>query len=223
MRALITGASRGIGLELAKQYLARGDEVIAAVRDVRARELFDATSRVRVLAMDVVSTESVRAARAQCEGVSIDVLINNAGINAAPQHAPGMDIEQTARVLNVNALGPERVYDAFVDLLRQPPFPKRLVNISSESGSLSAFRATPKPDYGMSKAALNSLTRWIASQEPSIVCVAVHPGWVRTDMGGPNAPLNVSGVAVKLIAAIDRLGMEHSGLFLDSSLAPMPW
>jgi NAD(P)-dependent dehydrogenase (short-subunit alcohol dehydrogenase family) len=225
MRVLITGASRGIGLQLVLQYLARGDEVIATLREPeQTPELREhASPRLKVIAMDVGSAESVRAAAAQCPPGPIHVLVNNAALNGGPQRAPGMDLERAARILDINALGPLRVYDAFIERLRAADSPRILVNVSSDSGSLSAFRPSGKPEYAMSKAALNALTLWQARQEPQVICVALHPGWTRTAMGGDSAPASPEQTAAHMVAAIDRLHPGQSGLFLDTDLRPQPW
>ncbi len=221
---LVTGASRGIGLALARASLARGDRVLAAVRDPSSADV-EALARAGavVLPMDVRSTESVRAARAACTSdvSAIDVLVNNAGVSGGAQRAPGMDLARAERIVDVNALGPLRVYDAFADLLRAGR--GVLVNVSSEAGSLSAFRASGKPEYAMSKAALNALTRWIAAKDPEILPVSLHPGWTRTATGGDDAPLTADETAAKLLAAIARLGPAHRGGFFDADLSPMPW
>lgn len=220
---LVTGASRGIGLALVRAALARGDRVIAAVRDPAsmAEDTAEDLAGAEVLAMDVTSTDSVRAARAACGADAIDVLVNNAGVSGGPQRAPGMDVARAERIVDVNALGPLRVYDAFADLLRRGR--GVLVNVSSEAGSLSAFRASGKPEYAMSKAALNALTRWIAAKDPEVLPVSIHPGWTRTQTGGDDAPLSADETADKLLAAIARLGPAHRGGFFDTDLAPMPW
>lgn len=222
-RALITGAGRGIGLGLARAYAGRGWRVLAAVRGPSAElDALAAGGRVAVLPLDVGSNDSARQARALAGDEPIDVLINNAGLNGGPQRAPGMDLARAEQILSVNALGPLRVYDAFVDLLRRAPAGK-LVNISSDSGSLGAFRPSGKPEYAMSKAALNALTLWQAAQEPSLVCVSLHPGWVRTAIGGQGAELSPDEAGLLVADAIERLERAHSGRFLTTDLTPLPW
>ncbi len=201
---LVTGASRGIGAALATAIASRGDKVIALTRNE----------------LDVRSVESVRAARARVSG-AIDVLINNAGMTGGPQRAPGMDLERAAQIVDVNALGCLRVYDAFADLLRQGR--GVLVNVSSEAGSLGAFRASSKPEYAMSKAALNALTLWIAARDPEVFPVSLHPGWTRTATGGDDAPQSAAETAEKMLAAIDALGPMHRGGFFDTALHPIAW
>jgi len=214
---LVTGASRGIGRALVRALVARGDRVIAGVRDPL---IFDEPS-AEVIELDVTSTESVRAARAACSATSIDVLVNNAGMTGGPQRAPGMDLSRAEQILDVNAMGPLRVYDAFADVLRRGR--GLLVNVSSEAGSLGAFRASSKPEYAMSKAALNALTLWIAARDPEVLPVSLHPGWTRTATGGADAPATPEQTAEAMLTAIARLTPAHRGAFLDTSLAKLSW
>jgi NAD(P)-dependent dehydrogenase (short-subunit alcohol dehydrogenase family) len=210
---LVTGASRGIGRALCEAAIARGDRVIAAVRDVSSVPF-------PAIVMDVASTESVRAARLQVAD-PIDVLVNNAGISGGPQRAPGMDLERAERIIQVDELGPLRVYDAFADLLRKGR--GILINVSSEAGSLSQFRASGKPEYAMAKAGLNALTRWIGAKDPEVLPISIHPGWTRSATGGDEAPQSPEEAALKLLSAIDRLGPAHRGGFYDTELAEIPW
>jgi NAD(P)-dependent dehydrogenase (short-subunit alcohol dehydrogenase family) len=191
--------------------------VIACVREPAS---FDERG-ADVLALDVTSTESVRAARRACTASSIDVLVNNAGLSGGPQRAPGMDLARAEQILDVNAMGPLRVYDAIADLLRLGR--GILVNVSSEAGSLGAFRASSKPEYAMSKAALNALTLWIAARDPEVLPVSIHPGWTKTATGGADAPETAEQTAEKLLTAIARLGPEHRGAFVDTSLSKLAW
>lgn len=222
LNVLVTGASRGIGRALVERLLARGDAVIAGVRDPSS--LADLANggghRLSVVRMDVASTESVRAARAACLE-PIDVLINNAGLSGGPQRAPGMDLARAERIVQVDALGPLRVYDAFADLLRNGK--GTLINVSSEAGSLSRFRASSKPEYAMAKAALNALTRWIAAKDEDVLPVSIDPGWTRTATGGDDAPQSPELAAERLLSAIGRLSREHRGAFVDTDLQPIPW
>ena len=133
-----------------------------------------------------------------------------------------MDLQRAEDILQVNALGALRVYDAFVDLLRASPV-RKLVHVSSEAGSLGRFRASGKPEYAMSKAALNALTRWVAAKDPDVLCASIDPGWTRTETGGESAPRTAEETAGRLIAAIDRLGPENSGAFVDTELQVIPW
>jgi NAD(P)-dependent dehydrogenase (short-subunit alcohol dehydrogenase family) len=198
---------------------ARGDSVVAAVRDPAS---FAVGARITVVALDVTDVASVQAARRAVGDTPIDVLVSNAGLTGGPQRAPGMDLARAERILRTNAFGPLVVYDAFVDLVRASER-RVIVHVASEAGSLSRFRASKKPEYAMSKAALNALTRWVAAVEPDLVCTSIDPGWTRTATGGDDAPQAPALAAAHMIAAIDRLSLEHSGGFVDTSLTAIPW
>ena len=201
---VVTGASRGIGAALVSAFAARGDHVLGLSRET----------------LDVCSADSIAGARARVSE-PIDILINNAGMTGGPQRAPGMDLARAAQILDVNAMGPLRVYDAFADLLRKGR--GLLVNISSEAGSLGAFRASSKPEYAMSKAALNALTLWIAARDPEVFPISLHPGWTKTETGGADAPDTAEQTATKILTALDALTPDHRGGFFDTSLQRIPW
>jgi len=212
---VVTGASRGIGLALVRAIVARGDRAIAAIREPST--MIDGAL---TLVIDVTSTESVREARADFDE-PIDVLINNAGMTGGPQFAPGMNLARAEKIIDTNALGPLRVYDAFAELLRIRR--GKLINVSSEAGSLGAFRASSKPEYAMSKAALNALTRWVGAKDPEVLAVSIDPGWTRTETGGDAGPQTPDQAAQRMLNAIDRLDESHRGGFFDSDLSPIPW
>lgn len=216
---LITGANRGLGLGLAREFARRGWAVHAGCRRPDAVPALKDPPGIRPLVLDVCDESSVRSALAQvvAEGGRLDVVINNAGINPEPRDLGVADVPigQVAQALEVNLLGALRVLQAAVPLLRASARP-RVVNISSGAGSLAHNSAArPIPAYCISKAALNMLTRRAARDLPGITVVSVSPGWVRTDMGGPDAALGVDDVAPHLAATIEELRPEHTGQWLD--------
>jgi NAD(P)-dependent dehydrogenase (short-subunit alcohol dehydrogenase family) len=220
MKIVITGANRGIGLELARQYLSRGDSVHAGVRTpAHAGELTSlaeaSSGRLRISACDVAVEPSVRAFAATM-AEPVDVLINNAGVRSRPDSLEKLDLDEAARTIQVNALGALRVTDALLSLLRRSRGAK-IVNISSELGSIGDNNSGSSYGYRMSKAALNMASRSLAIdlKEEGIVAVAINPGWVQTDMGGADAPITVTESAAGLIRTIDRLTLQDSGGFFD--------
>lgn len=221
LRVLVSGASRGIGLALVRAHLSRGDEVWAGVRAITDDLRALAHPRLHVLTLDVTSSDSVRDAALACESETLDRVIANAGINGGPQHAPGMDLAQVARVIDTNAIGTVRLYDAFIARVRAAG--GQWVNVSSEAGSLSSFRASAKPDYAMSKAALNALTRWMAAVESKVTVVSLDPGWTQTAMGGAQATFTAEQTAARMIATVDALTFAQSGTFIDADAKMVPW
>jgi len=229
MQVVITGANRGLGLELARQTLARGDCVLAGVREpARAAELAalrgPSGGRLRIAPCDVASDESVRAfAAALTEPV--DLLINNAGVRSLPDSLEALDLEAAARTFQVNALGALRVTRALLPQLRRAGAAK-IANIGSNLGSIADNTGGGSYGYRMAKAALNMATRSLAQdlRAEGIIVVVLSPGWVQTDMGGPEAPLPVGQSVTDLLGVIDRLTLVNdSGEFLDHRGERVPW
>ena len=217
---LITGCGRGIGLALTRHLLHRGESVIGSVRAGPPPVQHE---RFRAVTFDVRDQTGIVAAAAGIDE-PIDVLINNAGIageRAVP--ATETDVEDFASVLDVNVLGPLRVTRAFLPLLRRSEHPK-VMAISSQLGSM-VFPGTHHVAYCTSKSALNRLMQVVAAdlRKDDIPLVIAHPGWVRTDMGGPSAPLSPEESAAGLANLIDNLTMETTGRFMDWDGTERDW
>lgn len=218
--ALITGANRGLGLEFARQYAGEGWKVYAACREPRqARELGELAQasgdRIAIVAMDVTDMGSVRKAAQELHGIPIDLLINNAGTAGTPGQTTGnIDYANWLRVLEVNTLGPMRVVEAFADVVAHSEG-RLVVTITSGMGSLTENREGGSIAYRTSKAAVNMAMRSAAVDlaRRGIGCVVVHPGWVRTDMGGASAPLTPEQSVRAMRRLIARLSPADSGKF----------
>jgi NAD(P)-dependent dehydrogenase (short-subunit alcohol dehydrogenase family) len=216
---LITGIGRGIGQELARALLMRGERVIGTLRDPAkiSAELsgFAASGRLKILALDVRDGGSIAEAARQIDE-PIDVLINNAGVIGQRNTSTfDTDAESFLETLQINTLGPLRVILAFLPHLRRSKAAK-IVTISSRMGSMSHAKSD-RIAYRASKAAVNKIMQGLATdlQPESIVVVSVHPGWVRTDMGGSGADISVEESATGLLALTDRLTMDDTGGFFD--------
>jgi NAD(P)-dependent dehydrogenase (short-subunit alcohol dehydrogenase family) len=220
---LITGANRGIGLEFARQLSERGERVIATARKPeKAKEL--AKFDVRVETLDVADGESVASFARRLSDEPIDVLIHNAAIGSS---GPGIDRIQpddVERAFEVNALGPLRVTQALLPRLRAGRR-KTIVAITSGLGSISGNNDGGWSAYRISKAALNQLVRAIAAElsPEKFTCIAISPGWVRTDMGGSGAPLSPEESVRSMLRVIDRLRPSDTGRFLDRGGKDVPW
>lgn len=228
MKIVITGANRGLGLELVRQYLARGDSVHAGVRTPeRATELAalggPAGGRLRIHACDTVLEESVRAFAAAVDG-PIELLINNAGVRSRPDSLEALDLDAAARMFQVNALGTLRVTHALLPRLRGVPGAK-IVNLTTALASLHDNTTGSAYGYRMSKAAVNMATRSLASdlREEGLVAVALSPGWVQTDMGGSSAPTTVEASVAGMIGVIDRLTPQDSGGYFGFQGERIAW
>jgi NAD(P)-dependent dehydrogenase (short-subunit alcohol dehydrogenase family) len=218
---LITGANRGIGLEYARLFAAKGYKVIGTVRDpADAKELSAVTDRVEVL--DVTDARSVAALAQRLDGVVIDILVNNAGVfDRGDVSVDRVDFEMMEQTLAVNTLGPLRVTKALLPNLRAGKR-RTVVNMSSQLGSITDSNGRWYA-YRASKAALNQITRTLSVElaPEGFVFVALHPGWVRTDMGGANATYSPQESVAGLITVIEKLGPADNGRFYDFKGSPI--
>jgi NAD(P)-dependent dehydrogenase (short-subunit alcohol dehydrogenase family) len=222
---LITGAARGIGLELAKDALRRGWSVIGSVRDAAAAKAQEAKigSRFQTLVFDVTDATAVSKAAASLTG-PIDILINNAGvIGPDRQSALDMDFDGLRHTLEVNTLAPLRVTQAFLPHLKRSARP-RVVTISSNMGSLS-YAKSDHLAYRISKAAVNKAMQGLATdlKRQGIAVAVLHPGWVRTDMGGAGADISPEASAKGILDVAEGLTLEGSGRFLNYDGREMAW
>ncbi len=227
--ALITGGSRGIGLEVCRQLAERGFVVLLTARDAKKAKSatkLKTAGTIEPLVLDVADPASIKQAAADVAERfgRLDVLVNNAAINYDTwQTASKADIDGTVvETIATNLLGPWRMCQAFLPLLKKSKA-ARVVNVSSESGSLASMGAGP-PAYQVTKAGLNALTRTLAGELRSsrILVNAVCPGWVKTDMGGAGAPRSVEEGAKGIVwaATLPDSG-PTGGFFRDGK--PLPW
>jgi len=218
MRVIVTGANRGIGLELVRQLAARGDEVIAAVREpTRAAALVELGGRVSIRTCDVASSDSIQAFALALGDAAVDLLINNAGTYGGEHQRVGdLDVDDALRTYRVNALAPIELTFALLPHLRRGDA-RKVVHVTSGMGSISDNTSGGYYAYRMSKAALNMASKSLAIdlRGERIASAVINPGWVQTDMGGPSAPTPVGDSVAGMLAAIDGLSLDTSGGFLD--------
>jgi len=224
---LITGIGRGIGRELTRVLLHRGERVIGTLRSLdQTRPEWServASGQLTLLALDVRDEGSIREAAKQLDE-PVDVLVNNAGIiGPQRQSTLDMDFEGFLDTFRVNTLGPLRIVQAFLPHLKRAKAAK-IVTISSRMGSLS-YAKSDRIAYRASKAAVNKVVQGLATdlQAEGIVAVSVHPGWVQTDMGGAGADISVQDSAAGLARLIDRLTMDDTGGFFDWQGEKLPF
>ncbi len=220
---LITGANRGLGLEFARQYQAAGYRVIGTARKPEEAKELNALG-VRVEQLDVADPKSVAALQSRLSKAPIDILINNAGISGGGGSIAKADLAAIERVLQVNTVGPIRVTQALLPNL-QLGGKKIVVSISSGLGSIANNRRGGNYGYRESKAALNMFMRSLAAElkDDGFRCIAMSPGWVRTDMGGSQAPLSPADSIGGMIKVIDSLTKENSGEFFNHDGKKVPW
>ncbi len=215
--ALVTGANKGIGNEVARQLAARGMRVFLAARNRDAGE--NATAEIagaEFLLLDVADETSIKAAAHELSqrAERLDVLVNNAGIvldwNGEVFDLAADTLRQT---LETNLFGPLRVAQALAPLLRNSDAP-RIINVSSGAGQLSGELQAWAPAYSISKTALNSLTLQLAAALPGFAVNSVCPGWVRTDMGGQNAPRSLEQGADVIVWLAAEAPQSLTGKFV---------
>jgi len=216
---LITGANRGIGLEFARIYAARGDRVIATCRQTSA-ELNALDVQVEE-AVDVASAEDVHSLAQRLGTAPIDRLVLNAGI-LRRETLEEMDFDSILQQFEVNSLGPLRVVDALQDRLRNG---SKVAIITSRMGSIADNTSGARYGYRMSKAAVNMAGVSLAHDlRPRGISVGLlHPGFVRTGMTGQNGNWNADEAAACLVERIDEISLENSGGFRHANGEPLPW
>lgn len=232
MRILITGANRGLGLEFVRRYAAGGARVFAACRSPATAENLQALAtehpeQVVPCPLDVRERESIDviADRIAVDGDgTLDLLINNAGVSPRGEEFSSIRAGDMLEVLRANTVAPLIVAQRCHALLAASKRP-RIVNISSAMGSLAKKDYGRHYSYASSKAALNMITRAEACdlREDGIIVVSLHPGWVQTDLGGPQATLSPRESVEGMIRVIDGLKPEDSGRFLTWSGEEHPW
>lgn len=223
---LITGASRGIGLEFTKQYAAEGWTVLATCRrPEQAQALAQLQGDIRLERLDVSDFARIEYLARKLDRLPIDLLINNAGIYG-PRITPydSVDYAAWAEVLRVNVMAPLKVTAVFSDSLARSNL-RTAVAISSLMGSVADNTSGGSYIYRSSKAALHAVVRSLSIdlRPKQIIVGALHPGWVRTDMGGSAAPLEPFESVAGMREVIARLTPRDSGCFYNYDGDELPW
>ena len=220
---LVTGANRGLGLEFVKQLQGMGYEVIGTARNPNKATDLKATG-ARVEQLDVADQASVASLATRLMGVPVDILINNAGmLNREDSTLDTLDFEVMERSFQVNSLGPLRVTQALLPNLKAGQR-KTIVSITSRLGSIE-LSTGGLYSYRTSKTALNQINKIISTElaPQGFTCVVMHPGWVRTDMGGANATLAKAESISSMLKVIEYLTIESTGKFFNYDGEELPW
>jgi NAD(P)-dependent dehydrogenase (short-subunit alcohol dehydrogenase family) len=228
-RVVISGANRGLGLAVAKAYVDRGDDVVAGCRNPAAAAELSALG-VEVHELDTGSPSSIERFGAVAAARPIGVVFNNAGVDGRAFGAPDterdvltLDTANLTAQMDVNAVGPMLLVRAVLPALGAG---SRIVNISSQIGSMEVSAKMGRDvGYAVSKAALNMITVKLAWRlhDDGIIAVVVHPGYLRTDMGGSSASMDAADSAAALVKLADDLTLEQSGSFLRWDGTVHPW
>ena len=228
---LVTGANRGLGLELASQLLARQRHVVATCRHpgkatALNRLAAEHPGRLHVLPLDVADARSRDALLRELPLVTdeqpLHLLVNNAGVLRGGERFGQVAAADLDSSFQTHAAGPFLLTQSLAPQLADSAV---VANISSEIGSIALRQEFRTPSYAIGKAAQNMATSLLAQALSTrhVTVVALHPGWVRTDMGGQNAALSVEESAAGLLHVIDRLTPDDSGSFLDWQGQSLPW
>lgn len=220
---LITGTSRGLGLEFVRQCAARGDNVIATLRDPsKAPEV--AKLAKKVIPLDVTDSNSIASLIRELQDTPIDILINNAGVMGQDKLVGKLTIEDFRTVFETNTFAPALLAQSLGPNLKAGSR-KLIANISSELGSITQGVAGFSYAYNASKSALNRITAQMAKdlRRDGILVMTFCPGWNKTDMGGPSAPLEARESIAKLLRTMDTLTLADSGQYRRIDGTTIPW
>ena len=232
---LVTGASRGLGLEMVRQFVGDGWRIYACCRapetaaDLAALAA-ESDGAITLHTLDVSKPEQVRALADEFRGTPIDMLVNNAGLlgckieNMTPANFGSIDYDAWAEVHEINTMAPLRVTEAFVDHVAASDL-KLLFFMSTHMGCITELADGGLYPYRSSKAALNLLVKGLSIDlaPRGVRTIAVHPGWVVTDMGGPNAPVNKVDSIAGIRKVVAAYGGDATGRFFQYDGRELPW
>jgi len=230
MNILITGANRGIGLEIVKYSMEQGWRVFACCRNPHnADDLFDvakqSNGQISVHIADMQELSTLQALSYELRNDAIDMLINNAGVYGSDKNKFGsVDVDSWIQAFQVNSIAPLKMVEAFSEQLRMGK-QKLVACMSSKMGSMADNGYGNSYIYRSSKAALNAVVKSLSIdlKEQGIITVALHPGWVKTEMGGPDAEISTRECVEKLFSHLLQLSIEDSGRFIDIDGSDIPW
>ena len=230
MKILITGASRGIGLEMVRYGMDQGWDILACCRNPQqAEKLLSmaqlSNGRVSVFLADMSELATLQALAYELRHEAIDMLINNAGVYGSDKNCFGqVDANDWLETFKVNTIAPMKMSELFVEQLSMGRS-KVIACLSSKMGSMDDNTSGGSYIYRSSKAALNAVVKSMSHDlaDKGIKCVALHPGWVKTDMGGPNAEISTKESVSQMFNTLLNLEAEDSGRFIDIDGADIPW
>lgn len=224
---LITGTNRGIGLELTKQYAEAGWDVLACCREPKTATMLNALaanhSNIHIYALDVSNFNQIDALAQQLNHIAIDLLINNAGVYPEGNLSQS-DVENWLNGFMINSIAPLKMAMAFRPHIAKSQL-KKLATLSSKMGSIDDNTSGGSYMYRSTKTAVNSVMKSLSIdlREHGIAVVTLHPGWVETDMGGPNALINTQTSVAGLRKVIEHLNLANTGKFIAYDGKEIAW
>ena len=225
--ALITGASRGLGLEFCRQYARDGWQVIGCCRHPEAAQEL-AELGAETVQLDVTAARDVTALSKRLAGVAVDLFVCNAGVAGARTPVLSATTQRDFDVvMRTNVLGPLWLTAALADrvVAGRDGHGGKIAYLSSRMGSIAGMSHPGSAVYRASKAALNAIVRAVSLElgPRGVTAIALHPGWVRTDMGGSNADIDAATSVAGMRAVIERAGSRDNGRFFDHTGAELRW
>ena len=224
---LVTGANRGLGYEFVKQYSENGFDVLACCRNVheakKLKELQGISDNIKIYELDVGNIKIIKNLSQQLQNETIDVLINNAGIYRSSTIG-NINYEEWIESFKVNTIAPYQIVENFLEQIINSDL-KKVVSITSKMGSIDDNTSGGSYIYRSSKTALNSMMRSLTHdlKNQGVATLTLHPGWVRTDMGGPGGWINSIESVQGMIKQIDKLTIDDSGKYLDYAGKSINW
>tara|TARA_B110000879_G_scaffold203391_1_gene280929 strand:- start:183 stop:869 length:687 start_codon:yes stop_codon:yes gene_type:complete len=224
---LVTGANRGLGYEFVKQYSENKFDVLACCRNIheakKLTELAEISNNIKIYELDVGNIKTIKNLSQQLRNEKIDVLINNAGIYRSSTIG-NINYDEWMESFRINTIAPYQIVEAFLDQILNSDL-KKVVSITSKMGSIDDNTTGGSYIYRSSKTALNSMMRSLTHDlvDRGIATLTLHPGWVRTDMGGPGGWIDSFESVQGMIREIDKLTIDDSGKYLDYAGKSINW
>ena len=229
INVLITGANRGLGLGFVKKYLEKNVNVLCTTRDISgSKELLECKERypnnIEIFELDLLKENGAETLANQLNGMPIDILINNAGVGSSNQHFEAVSSKPWLEVLKVNLIAPLIITQSLIENVKKSSA-KKIYFLSSQLGSIGDNTSGGMYVYRSSKTGLNQVVKSLSVdlKPEGITVVSLHPGWVKTDMGGPNAPVSIDKSIEGMIKVIDRTDIKDTGRFLNYDGTELPW
>lgn len=223
---MITGANRGIGLEFVRQYAALGWQVIATCRSpIGVGDLAKVEGNIEVHGLDVTDQYSIARLATDLDGMAIDLLLNSAGIFGPRNYTfNDIDYSEWKKVFDTNIFSPSKICSVFLPHVLKSN-QKKMVTISSIMGSIGQNTGGGNYIYKSSKTAVNQVMRCLANDllEKNVAICLLHPGWVKTDMGGEGADITTEVSVSGMRSVIDDLGIQSTGSFYNYDGTVIPW
>ena len=228
-RILITGANRGLGLEFVERYLESGDDVMASYRNEDSSfdliKMSNERSNLKLLQLDVSSNKSLNSFAENLGDSPIDIFINNAGVYGPRNSSFGnVDEENWIPAIKINAIAPILLTQLIIKNIRSGA-DKKLIFVTSKMGSIDDNKGGGAYVYRSSKTALNAVVKSLSVdlENEGIVVALIHPGWVKTDMGGPNALIDKDTSVRGMTGVISNLDISSTGNFYNYDGSIIPW